>query len=213
MRGLKLVGAFFAILALTAVAAASASAALPEFLPGSGTFTGKSGVASLQVKGGATITCKTSTSTGELTGVKSDKVTITFEGCTVAGLTVLGLGAAKGTIVVTLDSELCQIGSKDVGVILTILPTTGLHIEVPTGKHLILVIGSVIGLLSPINSSKTGPFPLTVAQKEGVQAIEKCEGGTAKKLESSLDGGAFVQAGQEAAEGSLTFAAAHELMD
>jgi hypothetical protein len=212
MRGLKLMGALMAILAITAVVTAAASAA-PEFLPGSGTFTGKSGVSSLQVKAGATITCKTSTSTGELTSTTLGTVTITFESCTVAGLTVLGLGAAKGTIVVTLDVDSCQIKSKDAGVVFTILPTTGLHIEVPTGKHLLLVKGSLIGLIGPINTSTAGPYSLLVAQKEGVQAIEKCEGGSAQTLLSSLDGGTFAQAGEEASEGTLTFAAAHELMD
>src|SRR3978361_1495558 len=108
MRSIKLIGAMFVVLAFSAVAVATASAAetLWKWLPGSvgETFTGKSEKASLQQKkvgeeGGLTITCANSKvllegsalikegSTSEKDATLST-AHIHFEKCTVAGLPV-----------------------------------------------------------------------------------------------------------------------------
>jgi hypothetical protein len=216
MRGIKLISAVALALMLTAVVSATAFAANPEFLPGEkGTkFTGKSGKATLQIKGSNTITCKTSEVTkgnGELLGPKTATSTIDFSTCTAFGLPANSLGDASGIILVKVNSELCYISKaeKTVGIVFT-LPST-LHLEVPSTKLLINVQGSFVGKIEPINK-KQATYTLVIEQKEGKQAIEKCEGGAALKLETSVDGGAFTQSGEEAKEGTITFEKEQELM-
>ena len=109
MRGFKLVATLLAVMALGAIAAATASAAQPEFLPGTaGTkFTGKSKKAKLQVKEGATIECTGSEAEGELLGKTTALFIVTFKGCKSLGLAANSLGDAAGIIKVHVDSETC----------------------------------------------------------------------------------------------------------
>jgi len=216
MRVFKLVTALLAVTAFSAVAVATASATETLWLwnPGTtgATFTGASGKATLQVKGGASITCATSESKeGKLTSERTlGTVTIVFKTCTTVGLAVLGLGDVANTITTHVAIHDCLISSGDAGLLIKL--TEPVHIEVPSTGLLLVVTGTLVVLISPNKSKKTGPFPLNVAQTAGVQAIEKCEGGTAQKLETSTDGGANVQSGEEAKEGSITWAAAEEIV-
>jgi hypothetical protein len=215
MRGIKLVSAVVMALAITAVVSATAFAANPEFLPGTAgaKFTGKSGKATLAIKGGSTITCKESVvekGNGELLGPKTALAIIDFKGCTAFGLPANSLGDLKEIILAHVETELCYINkaTKHVGIIFTTLPV---HIEIPSVGLLVSVTGSFVGLLEPVNIKQTG-YTLNIAQAAGVQAIEKCEGGAARTLLSSVDGGANTQSGEEAEKGTLTFEAAQELM-
>jgi hypothetical protein len=215
MRGIKLVSAVVIALALTAVVSATAFAANPEFLPGTAgaKFTGKSGKATLAIKGGSTITCKESVvekGNGELLGPKTGLAIIDFKGCTAFGLPANTLGDAKEIILVHVETELCTISLVPlvVGIIFTPLPV---HIEIPSVGLLVSVTGSFVGSLTPLNTLTT-TYTLTIAQSGGVQAIEKCEGGAARTLLSSVDGGANTQSGEEAEKGTLTFEVAEELM-
>jgi hypothetical protein len=214
MRGIKLIGAVMMALMLTVVVSATASAALPEFLPGTaGTkATAKSGKATLAIKGGSTITCKASEVTkgnGELLGTKTALAVIDFTGCTAFGLPANSLGDLKEVILAHVELTLCYIKkATHVGVIFETLPV---HIEIPSTKLLVTVTGSFVGLIEPINK-KTATYTLNIAQAGGVQGIEKCEGGAARTLLSSVDGGANTQSGEEAKEGTLTFEVEQELM-
>jgi hypothetical protein len=204
MRAIKLAGAMILVLAFSAVAVATASAAetLWRWLPGAAktAFTGTSGKSLLQVKGGLSITSPKSKTTGEITeGSNLGLALITFETSTTAGLPVNSLGDASGLILVHLELHNCLIKAGHKGVLIAILP---LHLEVPSTKLLITIEGDLVALV-PGTKGKT--FTLNVEQKEGVQAVEKCEGGTAMTLKTSDDGGAFVQSGQETKEGSITF--------
>src|SRR3978361_1163961 len=124
MRSLKLIGAMFVVLAFSAVAVATASAAetLWKILPGSvgETFTGKSGKATLQQKGGISITCASSSialSSTELLkeGATSEKdatlskATVDFEKCTSAGLPTNSVSDASGIILVKVNIHNCMI--------------------------------------------------------------------------------------------------------
>jgi hypothetical protein len=213
MRTLKLVGALFSVLALTAFAlAATASAAetLWEWLPGTTgtTFTGKSGSAKLQIKNAekGTIICASSSvlaKEGEITGERTLGLAfIHFIKCTVAGNPVNSLGDEPGIILVHVELHNCLIEPGDAGILIKLLP---LHLEIPATGLLISVQGSLIALVSP-NKTKALTFTVLVAQKAGQQAITKCEGSKIEdKLETSLDGGEFIQSGEEAKEGSFTF--------
>jgi hypothetical protein len=213
MRGYKLVSLVVLALALTAIAASSASA-LPSFLPGSGTFTGTSGTASLQVKGGATITCKKSTAAGSLSSETVGTTTVTFKECTALGAAAQTLGGTASTIETTTATKLCYISAakKTVGIVFEISATNKPHIEIPALKLLLVVEGSFVGEITGTNSDKTGPYPLVIEQTGGVQKITNCEGGAVLTLKTSVDGATAVESGEEAKTGSLTFAVLHELM-
>jgi hypothetical protein len=206
-----LIAAAFAILSASAT---SAGAALPELLPGAkGTkFTGKGGKATLQIKGGSTVTCTSATGEGELTTSTTGKGTIDFKGCSAFGLSINSLGDASGTVLITGETSICYVNAKakEVGVV-THIPEAGVHIEVPSVGLLLIKKGAFIVLASPVNTTTT-TFTGVLQQKEGKQAITKCEGGPEEIVLVSTDGGAFTQAGVEIEKDSLTFAVAQELM-
>ena len=215
MRILKLAGAMIAVLAFTAIGTATASAAemLWTWLPGAeGTkFTGKSAKASLQIKGGGTITCAESTAEGEIQKEKTLGLALIDFGqnCTVGGVAVASLGDKSGLILVHIEIHNCLIAVGHLGLLIKVLP---LHLEVVSTKLLITVEGALIALINPAGKPAKA-FNLVVEQKEGKQSLEKCEGGTAQTLLTSLDGGAFVQSGEEAKEGTLTFTVEEEAME
>jgi hypothetical protein len=214
MRVMKMIGALLLVVAFAAIGTATASAAetLWKMLPGTKgtTFTGKSGKATLQIKGSGSITCPSSSTTnGELTEEQTLALaTIEFIKCTIGGLPINSLGDGSGIILVHLEIHDCTISAGKAGILIKILP---LHLEIPSTKLLLSVEGSLITELTP-NKTKSKTFSLIVEQKEGKQAIEKCEGGSALTLTTSLDGGAFIQSAEEAKEGTLTFASEQEAM-
>jgi hypothetical protein len=63
-------------------------------------------------------------------------------------------------------------------------------------RHRARASGEVIGEITPVNK-KTKTFTLSFKQSKGKQAITKFEGGATEILESSLNGGAFEQSGEE----------------
>jgi hypothetical protein len=174
MRGIKLVTTPLAVMALSAVIAAAASAA-PEFLSniGSRAFTGSSKKAKLQVKEGATIECTKSKASGLLTSNTTGLLTVAFEGCKSLGLAASSLGDVPGVILVTLTAETCFAGlfpALEAGLILTPSPV---HIEVPAASQLMIVKGAFVAMVEPTNF----PFhssQLVIAQKGGVQSIDGC---------------------------------------
>jgi hypothetical protein len=214
MRILKLAGALIAVLALTAVATATASATeiLWPWLPGAeGTkFTGKSAKATLQIKGSGSITCAESSAEGEIQKEKTLGLAVINFGkaCTIAGLPVNSLGDASGTILVHVEIHNCLIATGRYGLLIKVLP---LHLEIPSTKLLLSVEGALIAEVTPANK-KAAKFNLVVEQKEGKQTIEKCEGGTAQTLLTSLDGGEFKVSAEEAKEGTITFTTEQEVM-
>jgi len=213
MPTMKIIGAVAMALILTVVVSAAAFAANPEFLPGEAgaKFTGKSGKVTLQIKGSSTITCAKSEITkgnGELLGPKSALAVLHLSSCTGFGLAATSLGDASGTILIHVEISICKIGFFDIGVKFAFLL---LHIEIPSTKLLFTITGGPIVLITPLDVVVSG-FSLGIAQKEGKQAIEKCEGESASTLETSTDGGAFTQTGMEAKEGTLTFETSRELM-
>jgi len=213
MKQVKLVAVLaVALTALFALGASAASAALPEFLPvgTKATFTSKSGKGTLETVGGKKITCEDDTNSGKITGAKTIEVTINFLGCKAEGFAANTKGDAEGHILVTCTGQLGYLSkaSKDVGLG---LKCGEIHIEVFGDLILILVrfknLG-IIGLVTPLNSSKTGPFVLSLKQTKGVQEFTKFEGeATSSFAESALNSGAFEQAGEETSD-EITFSEA-----
>lgn len=215
MRVSKLIGVLIAVLAISAVAVATASAAetLWQWLPGAEktAFTGKSKKATLQVEGGAAITCQESTTTGEITTEKTlGTATIKFgTKCTAAGLPVENEGSKEaGKITVKVKIHNCVIKSGDAGEKIEVEGT--LKLEVPSTKLKLSIKGALIGLIAPNKEKKLGPFTLTIAQTGGLQAIKQCEGGAATFLLTSINGGTFTESGQEAEKGEINFTTAEQ---
>jgi hypothetical protein len=222
MRIFKLIGALVVVLAFSAIAVATASAAetLWKWLPGSvkETFTGKSGKATLQVEKGGAIVCqksvtlltdaelKISSELMEKGSIEKKDATlwlavIHFEGCTTGGLEVHSLGDNPGIILVHIELHNCMIKKAHFGVLITPLLT---HLEVTAVKILIEVLGSFVGLIEALPTEKTH-FELNINQKEGKQEFKLCEGGVEDTLLSSENHKAFVPAAEEVKEGLLLF--------
>jgi len=196
MRKAKIIGAaLIAVVALSALASAMASAAV-EFLPASGKYTAKSGKGGLQIKGGTEIKCTDDTAVGTITGAKTTTVTIDFLGCTAFGLfSANSLGDPSGTILTTAKGELCTLTASPLTVGLKLSPTGKVHIEV--AGNLALVEGTLIGEMKPLNEKKLGGFKLELKQSGGSQTIKKCEGGATETLKGSENEGTAVEAGEE----------------
>jgi hypothetical protein len=217
MRTFKIVGALLAVLALTAVAAATASAevVLWKFLPGKvgETFKGESGKAKLQAKGSASIECKkseTKAKEGELLeeGATEGKdatlalAFIHFSGCTSAGLAVKSDGDSSGIILDHLEIHSCTLSGGRWGLLIATLPV---HIEVVATGLLFVVTGNFVSELVAAEGPPSKKWNLNINQTEGKQEIESCEGGTAQSLQTAIDGGANIQSGEAAKEGAIEF--------
>jgi hypothetical protein len=216
MRIFKLTGALMVVLAFSAIGVATASAVetLWRWLPGSAkeTFKGGSKTATLQVeegekaeKPGPSIACTKS----ELLLAESELLEkeaklalaqIHFTGCKTLGLAMNSAGDAKEVVLTHVEIHNCLIKANDFGLLIKLLPVT---LEVPATKLTIAVEGIVIGLIAKTGANKYG---LTVAQKAGLQEIQKCEGGVKETLLAKIDAQPkFGEAGEEAKEGIIEF--------
>jgi opacity protein-like surface antigen len=212
MRRLILGVALLAVLASSAIAA-SAAFAEEGLLPTPVTFTGTSGKGTLEDIKGNKITCSSDEVLGaEFTTDKSGKYTdIHFKGCKAFGLFgANSVGDPAETILTgggTLTLCLINSATLEFGVVIELSKTV--VIEVPAAGSKVEVKGNVIGSVGPNTLGKVKTLKLT--QKEGKQTVKECEGKKAG-LTASLNGGAFVEAG-EATEETLTGAKETELMD
>jgi hypothetical protein len=188
LRGIKVMGlALVAMLAFAAFAA-SASASEPKAELESGafpvTFTGSGGLGVLEVLPTPTriVHCTANTSSGEISSATTaKKVKVIFKGCTSTGpfgikVNCSSSGAATGEIVSFLLKGLIvyiKAGTSDTGIDLE--PESGTEFAKFTcggGIETLSVTGTVVGVLTPVNSAFTTAFTLTFAQKEGHQIPE-----------------------------------------
>jgi hypothetical protein len=220
MRAFKLISALAMALALTSIAAATASAANPPvFLPGAPktTFINGSGKATLTTASGLSIVCEKSTSTGELLGVgtedsKEALMIIDFETCKTepGGLGANSVGDPAKTILVHVEAKSCTITESPLvgGILLKLLPVT---LEVPTVKLTSkFEEGSdVIGRLLPENTAASR-LSFDLNAPGGVQEFKECKdkaGETALKegLKIKVDEKAIEADSVEAKEGFIEF--------
>jgi hypothetical protein len=198
MRKLTIIGATITTLvALSAIASTMATAALPEFNKTKIKFTSFSGPGTLAVAAGNTIECTSDTDEGEITGVKTVTLTVDFRKCTIFGLFgAHSLGDAENTILTSATGTLCYINEakKEVGLVLT--PTGLLHIEAPNAGALALIKGTLIGRLTPVNTTSLHG-ELILKQEKGVQAVLGCEGLAGEThLSTSENEGTFKASGE-----------------
>ncbi|MCW3056336.1 MAG: hypothetical protein JWO21_305, partial [Solirubrobacterales bacterium] len=192
MHRLKVLGlTLVAVLAVSAVAVASASAALPEFTVFPNKATGSGGAGTLETLKGEKVTCTAEKDKSEINGAKTVKgVVVTFTGCkeSVFKANCNSAGAAAGEIVTNeLSGEIGYVNKATKAVGLDLKPVGELFAEFNcTGGLLKLKVkGSVIGKLSPVNTA-TKEFKLEFKLAGvGKQEIEKFETGLKDTLETS----------------------------
>jgi hypothetical protein len=166
MRRLKvLVLAFSALCAVAALTAGSAFAELPQLLTAGGstvtaeTYTGESGATALRTLGGSEVECKKSTAEGELSREATSKgylgpFHIHFRECKgPLGSTCTGATDAEGTILVLGEAHLVYDSLTTLGVgVLFLVAQFHFTCTLFGVNELILVKGSVICLIKPINT-------------------------------------------------------------
>jgi hypothetical protein len=206
--------------ALTVTVMASAASAAIEILPGAAKtpFTATGGKDLVQEKGGTASQCTKSEvakGSAELLSTKTLLFVIDLTGCKALGLSINSLGDVAGTVLVHYEGEFCTVSTKPLvgGLLLKPLPV---HIEVPSAGVLLLEEGSVVGGVSPENTSSK-EFRIKFEQKEGRQAIEGCLNAEGTKvvpetLTTSQNGKATVATGLEISEFAFTFETAQTFM-
>jgi hypothetical protein len=204
IRSLALAGATTVV--LSAAIASSAAAAPPEWVgPFPTPFTSKSGVTTLETVKKAVIRCTSDVGGGEVTGPNTATIKITFSGCELVtlGLVCNTVGVPPGEIVTTtLVATLGYINApkKEVGVDLS-TATGGPLMEFVCGGLRVIVDGSVIGKITPVNKpvNPPGHFALRFTQAGGKQKPPKFEGGPTDVLSTSF-GGPFAESGLSSPE-------------
>jgi hypothetical protein len=194
------------LLVLSAGLTASASAALPEFVgPFPTTFTSKSGKTTLETVKKAVITCVSDKGSGEVTGPKTGTMKITFTGCefVTIGLACNTVGVPPGEIVtapLVMTFGYINGPNKEVGIDLS-TATGGPLMEFSCGGLRVIVDGSVIGKITPVNKVVTPPnhYILKFTQAGGKQKPAKFEGGPTDVLSTSF-GGPFAESGLSSTE-------------
>jgi hypothetical protein len=199
MRRMRIIGlCLVSAVALSALAATSASAALPEFRPPfPKAFSSTSGKTVLETVKKFKMTCTSDRNTGEVTGPKTGTVVITFVGCTIPGAPCSNVPETPGLVKTnTLVADLGYINkaTKEVGLDLF---NGNLIAQFTCGGVPVAVKGSVIGKLTPVNKivNPPGGFTLKFAQAKGKQKITHLEGEPIDIPETSLGGGPFEESG------------------
>jgi hypothetical protein len=206
-----------AVFALSAVAAASASAALPEFvvfgLPGihaTGTET------KLETKAGLMLTCKGSSFGAEYyNNVKLDHVVLRYTGCKVALRELPGSsfackssGAKAEEIVLktlTITPVYTNKAGKEAGLLFKPEATGPIAEAECAGLEKLKLKGSVVGNVTPVNK-ETETFTITYAQEKGVQKPTEYEQegkkftGFLEMEGTGLENFAYEQTGEQATE-------------
>jgi len=185
LRNLKVGGAaLVAVLMFSALATASASAAKPEFKSPGGfpvKFTATSGAGKLETAGvdgvHRTVTCKSDTASGEITGAKTAKaIVVVFKECSAVES---GITFNCGTITTNkLTAEPNYLTNPAVAgeVGLDLKPEAGNEFAKFTCtagflSETLTVTGSVVGKITPTNKL-TKTYALTFAQTAGKQRYE-----------------------------------------
>jgi len=172
MIGLALVAMF----AMSAIVASAASAALPEQVPATGKFTGTSGASTFETLKEEKVKCTSDAITGEITGAKSSKATITFKGCEGLGLKCNSEGAGSGEIVLKVTGELVYImkSTKEVGLINTLEKELTIKC---TAFQTLKVKGSTLCPITPVNT-KTTKYKVVCKMTKGMQEPANYEPGS-----------------------------------
>jgi hypothetical protein len=181
--GLALVAVFM----VSAVASATASAALPEMVNKEGkevvkkSFTGKAtGTSTFETKSGEAVKCKAGTTAGKVTGLKTQTVENKFTGCTAASglLKCKTSGAAAGEIALKLNAQIVYLSesAKTVAVDLALPGTIAIECS-GFGSETLHVKGSTLCSTTTALSTKA---TITCKETKGKQEFTEYEEGGKK---------------------------------
>jgi hypothetical protein len=219
MKHLKILGvALCAAFALAGVLTGSAFAALPDILPEPTAasplnFEGKGGAGVIETLAfGVTFTCTGRTLDGSFTSGTSGTSHLHFTGCKgSAKESCQSAGDATGVILLlpAIDLVFDKLLSKD-GVlgVAALLLKVEVHVTCTTivGNVLLVVQGSVLGLIKPINV-KTKTAELLFTQSKGDQTettyYNDNEEQVQANLETSISGKAFESSGDASSETTI----------
>jgi hypothetical protein len=203
--------AIISTLALFAVGALAASAAELEQVPAKGTFTVKSEGGTFETHSKEKVSCKKDSGSGELTGAKTDKSTVTFEECTgPLGVKCTSSGAKAGTIVTEINSELVWLSkaSKLAGEKLALAK----EVTIACSFIKLTVKGSTLCPVEPVNT-KTTALKINCKQSAGKQEFTEFEnekGEKSKAITETNKGGGFEESGLASLE-TLTLSETGEI--
>jgi hypothetical protein len=213
-----LVSCLIAALAATAALAAisSATMTLPTFSGTATPGTGDSTTVKLTVKGGASLTCTSSTESLTFNSGSRNlgPATLHFEGCEQLEGECHSLGATGKMILLTGEWHLVlDLNPKDEHFLLFLLPSFGVHIECPNSPvKLLVVTGSVLGLIT-LKAGSTTEYSVIVKATATAQEYTEYEndGGTVVNahLKTVQEGtGEAKESLENAEKGLLSFPAA-----
>jgi hypothetical protein len=229
MKRLKILGlALVAAFALSALAVASASATVAVILGGPTTFTGKGGKATLSTVGGTELKAENVEATGTIPVNDARLGTYTFDfkkvtsslGGECTSLLANGTQDTKGLVLVEGEYHLAHLSTNHNHWELVFLFST-LHIECEK-----TLLGTILievrtrngnGIVCLVQAGDALTHTLTVKATKGVQEIKEYEYNEGENrtnvgLESSLNGGAFEEAGENVEGAEFTTAALTEAM-
>jgi hypothetical protein len=231
MKRLKILGlALVAAFALSALAVASASATVAVILGGPTTFTGKGGKAVLSTVGGTTLEAESVSAEGtvpvndaRLGAYKFDFAKVKVGGgvggeCT--SLLANGTQDAKGHVIVEGEYHVAHLTANKAHWELVFLFST-VHIECEK-----TLLGTILievrtrngnGIVALVSSGDALTHTLTIKATKGVQEIKEYEYNEGENrtnvgLESSTNGGAFEEAGENVEGAEFTTGTLTELM-
>jgi len=166
--------ALVAVFAMSALASASASAALPEFVPtykGGNKLTGSNGKVGFNLEQFGDVECSANSATGSISGPKEiSNLVIKFSGCGGEGRSALLCGEKWETKPLTGTLGFLSKANKEVGLLLK--SATGPVAECQT-TYKQKILGSVIGSIIQLHA-KT--FRLTFETNGWKQQLTKFEG-------------------------------------
>jgi hypothetical protein len=183
LASLTLTTAIATSLAAVSLTAPAASASSPEFNPGTlDPSIGDGSTVALETSSAVPILCLSSTSTGEITGVKTvGSVVITFHNCSVKegeGCSLKSPGQKAGLIQTsTLDGELGSVKKTEAasGAGLLILPAAGTTITSLEGPCIIAspepVVGTLAAEVTPVGGPSSKDGKLILEGRNGAQKI------------------------------------------
>jgi hypothetical protein len=171
-KGRTMFAALVAALALGVVASASASAALPEFVPGTGEsfpsvveYSYAGAHVEYRLLSGNAMECKGVTAKGSVTGAKALSLTVELSDCTTgSGRTKCKTsGAAEGHVIQPVTGTLVYLSKATKQVAVDLKPTVETEILCSTIE--IINKGSVPAPITPVNT-KASTFDLKISASE-----------------------------------------------
>lgn len=210
-----------ALVTLLALAAGDATASwaveLPQFTVETG-FTGSTAATTIETAKGTTVTCKSATVEGTATTKRSGTFHLAEKECKSSGVACTGTGDSSGVILATgewhLADDSADVIGERLGVTFVLLSpeefgfTCAALVKVKTK-------GKVLAAISPADVETTA-YELQLNETKGKEEFTQYENEAGEavttKLEASINGGAFEEAGIHATEAKLTTAKATKLL-